>query len=58
MGNKKIEITQEQLAEASTKVMSSERMHELLSNVPVLALAFAVFSAELAKTLFEEENNE
>lgn len=61
MNDKKIEITLEQLAEASAKAMAGERLTDLLKNAPILALAFSVFSVELSRVLFEsgeEQENE
>lgn len=51
--NKKIEITVEQLSQAAADVMNKERIKELMQKAPVLALAFTVFSAELAGILFK-----
>jgi hypothetical protein len=55
---KKIEITERQLAEVISEVVSSKHFVELTKASPVLMLAFAVFGAELTRTLFRKESKE
>lgn len=55
MEDKKIEITMEQLAEATAKTLAKDPMDTLIRNTPMLVLAFSIFGVELAKTLFDDK---
>ena len=56
--NKKIEITETEMAEVISDVVASEDIAKLTKASPVLMLAFTVFGIELTRALFNRESKE
>lgn len=48
-------ITKEQLMKACAEAMSEGPIDEMLKKIPMLAIAFAMYSAEICRRIFAEE---
>ena len=48
-------ITKEQLMKACAQAMCEGPVDEMLKEIPMLALAFAAYSAEICRRIFAEE---